>query len=115
MINIQVRVCQRLADPGGGEGDQADVVGLDARHHRCSNLGVCVALHPLQLRHHRRSDQTSKIFFIFTFQYFLGFVVGLAVMQLLGFSLFCFFLIIVFSFYQVTFFINIWNIFKPYR
>ena len=60
MINIQVRVCQRLADPGGGEGDQTDVVSLDARHHRCSNLGVCVALHPLQLRHHYRSN-TQKI------------------------------------------------------
>ena len=29
-------------------------------------------------------------------------MVGLAVMQLIGFSVFCFFLIIVFSFYQVN-------------
>ena len=60
MIDIQVRVCQRLADPGGGEGDQADVVSLDARHHRCSHLGVCVALHPLQLRHHYRSNTSEN-------------------------------------------------------
>ena len=39
-----------------------------------------------------------------TFLYFQGFVVGLAVMQLLGFSVFCFFLVIVFSFYQVIYY-----------
>merc|ERR1711997_225260 len=37
---------------------------------------------------------------LFSYDTTVGFVVGLAVMQLIGFSVFCFFLIIVFSFYQ---------------
>ena len=45
----------------------------------------------------------AKYEIFYNILYFLGFVVGLAVMQLLGFSVFCFFLIIVFSFYQVIF------------
>ena len=98
----QVRLCQRAADPGSSAGDQADVGGLDVSHPHSSSLGVCPPLHPLQLRHHRWSDRTRKIFQLL--KYFLGFVVGLAVMQLLGFSVFCFFLIIVFSFYQVFFY-----------
>ena len=61
----QVRVCQRLADPGGSAGDQTDVGGLDVGHPHSSRLGVRPPLHPLQLRHHRRSDQTSKILNIF--------------------------------------------------
>ena len=47
--------------------------------------------------------RTAKYEIFYNILYFLGFVVGLAVMQLLGFSVFCFFLIIVFSFYQVIF------------
>ena len=52
----QVRVCQRVVDPGGGEGDQGDVVGVAGGHPGCSRLGVRAAFHSLQLRHNRRSE-----------------------------------------------------------
>ena len=41
---------------------------------------------------------------LFSYDTTVGFVVGMAVMQILGFSVMCFFMVIVFSFYQVEFF-----------
>ena len=59
-LQIKVRVCQRVVDPRGGEGDQVDASGVDRGHPRRPNLGVRAAVHPLQLRHHYRSNTSEK-------------------------------------------------------
>ena len=61
-LQIKVRVCQRVADPRGGEGDQVDASGVDRGHPRRPHLGVRAAVHPLQLRHHYRSLSKQTLF-----------------------------------------------------
>ncbi len=128
---VEVRAGEPAVDCGGSEGDCKSAVAVAGLHHRLPHLGVRPPRPPFRLRHHTGwvgSSVFNKKCIIFKNRFFrfspppicqefvrffeyrikiriiipAGFVLVLSLLQLANFCVLSFFMIVVFSYYQVS-------------